>query len=736
MEFKNSDFVIDIPDIHPLSPNYLKFWRDMKDKCINGMWFGGRWCPPKLFFYANFATIKANKNATSKSKEWTRPSLRDIEWEVFYHITEARGFSGFTNDEQYTCVRALEEAKTDEEIEHVKILYPEVVNSHGRLKQYIPAREYMRKQFQFAMGNPLFSNPALNLIWLTARGIGKSYMMGGGVVPHEFLFDGQDTDNSNAERSVNILIGAAESKYTKETLDKTKACLLRLPGGKKINDKYYPPPFSKSNLKGSWDKDIMDTRKEKIGNKWTEKGTGSRISNRVFSDNVFAGQGMRNSIVLLEEVGMFKNFIAAKQTLEENMKHSGTIKFGTGIFIGTGGDMTGGGTWDAKKVFYNPATFDCLTFKDDYEGTVNPIGYFNPAYFGLNHHRDSNGKLNIEAAKAEIMRIREKKMSVAGGSDELSAFIQNQPLVPSEVFLTREGNIFPTMEIKNRLDIVERYNIGDYVGKRVSLAFDNKAKYGVDYQIDLTNKLTPINEFPIKEGIDRTGCVVIYEFPEYAEDGNVPIGMYIIGHDPYASDADTGASLGAIVVLKTSKYPKYGFNEIVAVYYGRPYEGRDVVNEILLKLAMFYNAKVFFENMVGNVKEYFQKMKSLHYLAKRPTTVLTAKDNQGRDTNEYGYPMSSEKFKKESLQYVRDWLLEERGVQDGVIIRNLDKIPDRFLLQQLLSFTMKGNFDAVMAFCGCVIGLEETFNKHQNKLLENKENEVISFFKKNSKQFR
>jgi len=67
--------------------------------------------------------------------------------------------------------------------------------------------------------------------------------------------------------------------------------------------------------------------------------------------------------------------------------------------------------------------------------------------------------------------------------------------------------------------------------------------------------------------------------------------------------------------------------------------------------------------------------------------------------------MSNEKIKLEALQYLRSWLLEPRENNK----RNVDLIPDRFLLQQLILFNMEGNFDAVMGFVGCVIGLEEIY---------------------------
>lgn len=95
-----------------------------------------------------------------------------------------------------------------------------------------------------------------------------------------------------------------------------------------------------------------------------------------------------------------------------------------------------------------------------------------------------------------------------------------------------------------------------------------------------------------------------------------------------------------------------------------------------MKLSMLYgNAKIYFEAMVGNVKEYFEKHKKLHLLAKSPTTIFSKKASyeHGRLIS-YGFPMSSRKMKLDGLQYIRDWLLEEREVREGVTVRNLDRI--------------------------------------------------------------
>lgn len=88
-----------------------------------------------------------------------------------------------------------------------------------------------------------------------------------------------------------------------------------------------------------------------------------------------------------------------------------------------------------------------------------------------------------------------------------------------------------------------------------------------------------------------------------------------------------------------------------------------------------YNAKIYFENAVGNVKEYFEKIKRLSMLASRPLTVLNKQASFAQaPSREYGYPMSNRQMKIEGAAYIREWLLEERGQEDGRVMRNLDRL--------------------------------------------------------------
>lgn len=140
---------------------------------------------------------------------------------------------------------------------------------------------------------------------------------------------------------------------------------------------------------------------------------------------------------------------------------------------------------------------------------------------------------------------------------------------------------------------------------------------------------------------------MIYELPALIQ-GATPQGAYIIGCDPFKANTDGGQSFAAIYVMKTTKYPTLvGYDEVVASYIGRPYLGMSEVCEILYKLSLFYgNAKIYFENAVGNIKDYFDKIKRLDLLASQPTSVLNRKASFNTGPSAvYGYPMSNEKIK-------------------------------------------------------------------------------------------
>jgi len=93
-------------------------------------------------------------------------------------------------------------------------------------------------------------------------------------------------------------------------------------------------------------------------------------------------------------------------------------------------------------------------------------------------------------------------------------------------------------------------------------------------------------------------------------------------------------------------------------------------------------------------------------------------------------------LKEYALRLAQQWLLEEKkkyveelidGTKREIIVRNLDTIKDDLLLEELIQYNSKGNFDRVSAFLLLMLWIE------QDKELVIKETENI--VKKSSLDF-
>lgn len=711
------NYLIDVPKLHPLGREYPIFWKEQKKRVIEGHWSGGYFCPPGLYFYGNFGTILLNKGR-SNNKTLDRPLIQDLEWYLMREWMLARGFSGFSDDQDQSGDYLLldRDHLSDQELLE---LYPHLATPDNTPKEFRNPRSILSDYHSFPKGKPLYTNEARNLLILGSRDTGKSYIAGIAIVLHQWLINGQlfYTDPAqNPDFKVNpvdITVGAELAHYSTSLLDKARTAYENLPG-KVFLDRYYPSPLSQA-YSGTWNAggNLVAQYKKRYKGGWEFAGSKSKIRHRTFKDNPFADQGTRPLAIVLDEVGVFSNleqvYLNTKDNLRRDLRKTGSL-----VMMGTGGSMESG-TIDAHKMFYSPESYDILTSEDRWENR-GLIGTFIPAYMALREYKNELGYTKEELALTAIQKERDRIRKGNGGSEALNKELQYRPIKPSEMFLVKGANIFPVAEVANRIGTVLDKEIHTRLGKKVILFKDETSPFNkIAYDIDLSKDA--IQDWPIKSDANSEGTLIVYEFPYIDKDtGTVPQGAYLIGYDPIKDNVATSQtntqSLACFHVIKTYKYPNtVGYSEIVATYIGRPYQGSNVVNELLYKTSMFYgNATIFFENAVGNTKDYFEKVKRLDLLAKQPTTVLNRKASFNTPEQViYGYPMSNDKIKWEALQYVRSWLLEERDDAKT----NLDLIPDLVLLKQLLTFDLKGNFDSVMALVGCILGLEETHNKNK-----------------------
>ena len=247
---------------------------------------------------------------------------------------------------------------------------------------------------------------------------------------------------------------------------------------------------------------------------------------------------------------------------------------------------------------------------------------------------------------------------------------------------------------------------------------------------DLKNELQPILNYKPKVE-DLSGCPIIYEYPV----DNAPRGLYKIGYDPYRQDLSSGVSLAAIYVYKTVHVGSHSNNIIVAEYIGRPQEADDV-NRISSMLGDLYNAEIMHENEVTHVKNYFRRIKRLNQLAVQPDAVISKNVKNSTVARVYGIHMI-EQLKDAGEKYIKDWLLEIKDYdEDGNPILNLETIYSIGLLEELIQYNRKDNFDRVMAFMMCMFQVQEDeLGKEYSEKQESRVKEVAkvldNFFKRN-----
>lgn len=713
--------ISEVPELHPQSLGYSVYWKTQKRRCIEGLWSidkkdvtvnvdeefttdnlshigNWRFMPGNAYFYVNFGIIlhRDPKGPKSAPKKKIRPLLRDIEWELFYNWLEARGFSGFQDDDVYTCNRDLVN-------KHFAGRYDETCfNSEGKLKEYVNARTYLRQLHDKPLGIPLYQNMAQDLFWLGPRGIGKSFSVGVGIILYELIFDGAksyDEDSRKNPAKVEIFVGAALSSKSSDLLQKTKQAMENLPGSYGSGtSSYKPSPFSKqmsgtlapNNMKNTWRHEYD----KKSGGNWKKCGTGSNIKHGIYTtENPEAAAGGRYSVAVVEEWGLLGNSLNVHGSNTATMMDF-PWKFGSSLWIGTGGNVEK--IQEGEVMFRNPKGFEALGFEDRWEGT-GEIGWFFPAYYGMNDHKDENGNTNVEAALAEI-EARRKEKSKSKSATALSNEMMNYPLVPSEMFLNAKGAMFPQAELKAQLAEVlakpHKYNNAHYFGE---LTFNTQGKLIWETKTDA--KLE--REFPIRNNKDRPGIIEIIEMPKKDSTGETVSNRYLQGTDTYDDDESNTNSLGSTIILDSFT------DRIVAEYTGR--RGTKEFYEITRKLSIFYKATHNYEQNKKGLYGYYDTKQSTHLLCDTPESLKDVADiTISKVGNKRKGTHASTPVNAHGLRLILDWLIAPAyGEEVDSEITNLHTIQCEGILRELMNFNPGGNYDRVSALIMLMIIREE-----------------------------
>lgn len=705
--------VRDHPIYHPDTKEYIDYWEEQEKRCIEGFWGldknelnqgGWRYMPPQLYWYSTFCPIEQEDEA-SNSIRIDLPLTRDVEWLFFYNWFICRGFSGFEDDEEYSCHLSLKKLENGELLstkDNSRLKSSKnVLKKDGTYKKYISPRDYLYKTHDKVLGKPLYENEAQNILVLTSRRQGKSMWLVA-ILSHIFKFHGAvrfDEEYFKLQRGPAIVIGSVlgKSADTLKHFSFLEEYHKNNFGSYGKDDEFIPGYFyqqvsgslTTSNQKSPYRNEYI----KKINNVDVKKGKGTRIVHVTYEDNPEASVGQGPLASIIEEVGLVNNLLKILGANEPGLKRNG--KFGSHLAIGTAGNMEK--IHDTKIVFENPEQYHFLGFTDLWEGRRKPIGLFIPGYYVDNSLRDKNGNQHLEEAYNEEMRIRAEKAK-ADNSYALDAYMMDRPLIPSEMFLSGQSNIFPVAMLRDQLTKVEVKGLYEAFSYKGTLEW-NKSKTGVTLHVDLANKLKPIlstNLDSYKSNLK--GCPVFYEAPEEKiPNPTQKRSLYKVVYDPIRDDGE-GTSLASIIVYKgisEGDWSKGLQDDIVAEYIGRTDKVEDM-HEMAVKLALYYNGKIMVETNIPDFIRYC-KREGWHYLlqAKPIDAISKAVKNPGKKYD-VGIDMTSPALQEQAEQLWRQWLLTDwKTLEDGTVLKNLNKIKSPIILKQLIQYNRKGNFDHV-----------------------------------------
>lgn len=710
-------FVFEHPELHPESGAYIKYWKEQKKRCIEGFWGNDskddtpnwRYASGPLYWYANMWTIKM-QDIQQKSEYYTRPLLRDNEWIVFSAILAAQGFSGFEDDENFTCHRLVKkyndekngvvDKKSGTLTKMSKLELRELESSNnihkpnGDLKEYVEAYEFLKRTHDKPLGRPLYENAVKNLLFLSGRGEGKSFQMSS-LGGHEFTFDGLKYYDQTKSKKLQsgVFVGAADGDKSTDLITKIKDGLENLPGFYGEGEDYIPSPFFKQT-RGSFNEGeyIEHAYKVNEGGEWKIKGSKSKIFHGNFGHDTHDAVGKRLTKIFVEEIGELDKIETIHSANERVMKIGGN-KFGMEFGIGTGGNVKY--TVGLKKLFYNPNQYDYYPFPDYWENSGD-VGLHIPATYCFNELKDENGNTDLESALEVCVETRNEKAK-ADTTAPLDFEMMYSPLKISEIFLNPNTNIFPISLIRNRQSELEIRNL-----------FKAKAQFGelewtssgdVRWMPDMS--LKPITSYYVDERFDLRSCVVIYEHPGDYIKPKYKSSLIKIGYDLVGSE-NGGSSLASILVYKglpdIIQDPSEMRNTIVAEYIGR-YNNVDDIHEIAIKLAKYYGARILYEDNIPGFLTYCRQKGFLDYLQPTPNVALGEIYKGDFKKGKFGVKMTRELINASDLK-TRAWMMTpiSHDSEGNIEKFNIDSVYSPRFLDEYINYDAIGNFDHISTF--------------------------------------
>lgn len=456
--------------------------------------------------------------------------------------------------------------------------------------------------------------------------------------------------------------------------------------------------------------------KDEYGNQ-IEMGYKSEITGVTLKDNPSSIRGKRANLIMFEEGGSMSELGAAWQIARPSVEVDG-VAFAPMIIWGTGGDEDSKFA-TLKDMFYNPKGYNCLEFDNiwDEAATSTKCSFFVPQYtnmdirdeHGTRLYMDNDGNTLYKPAIEYILAERQKVIENATSNASIDRYVAERPITPAEAMLEFNGNIFPKKELQEQLSLLRtnkklqnHKQVGDLVQQP-----DGTIKWVIKKNGDITH-------YPLKQGEDPTGSIVIWEHPNK----DASPGLYIAGIDSYDYDESSTTSLGSCFIYKRIQSIEQYSDIIVAEYTGRPKSAEEFYENVR-KLLLYYNARAMYENQNKGIFVYFTNKHCDYLLADQPDIINDIVSNS-KVNRKKGCHMNKQ-IKQWGWGLIKDWLNDINA--DGK--KNLYNIMSEPLLEELIAANDVVNVDRVMSLTQVMIYREQLYNVKVKEVKKENRNRVL-----------
>jgi hypothetical protein len=720
------------PDLIYNSPKYNAYWGKQIARCIEGAWINDEgawvWMPPKLYFYINIFLIN-----TGKGRRLTSPTLNDKEFLHYTYLICSIGFSGFSDDNEYSCFELLQKG-TYTEFEEGILRSKNVWKKNGELKTYVDSWTYLTRHYLIdhpadkPLGVPLYDNPIRDAMIFGSRGYGKSLMENGDLW-HDFLTGGvrdiKDVQYMNKSRML-YFVGAPNSDKKMKFMQMGKIFYYNMPGsGKEENQK---SPFYR-RLMGSWDENKL--QHEIVTKSRDRKGSGSFVQHGVFADKIDAAVGDRYVKIIIEECGLESKLLEIQRITANSLKAEDE-KIGQFVYIGTSGEMDY--VDGSKTLFYNTELYDIFGIPNYWQNPAKKIALFVPSLYSVSKFKDANGNTNLEEAYKYRQAELEDKIRNNASQRDLMGIKMGSPIEPSDMFVNLSMGDLPSDLASRRRSIVETEGLFDATATIGEIYMDGEKRAGLrpDKSLNVIKSYFSDNT---KLPKDKNGWC-IYEMPIE----NPPHGLYTIYYDPVRFFGEGNTRYSSMCSAVVYKFPNIGdgrglSDDIVACKLWR-HKDLDENHMEVIKAAIFYKANIIYEIIDEDFISFCIRKGYTHLLKPTPEggNVIKIK---GSLQQRCGVKID-DVTKTYGIKRLNEWLSKVtlRDEEGSVLKRKIDSLNDLRILDEIANYSETSNFDYISAMILMAIDIhskrETNIKADKNGKASSSFLELINFTKKKS----